>query len=183
MKRYFFLYAATALVLSGCSSVNVVHDYDESVDFNALKTYAWKHAKQPQTGNPRIDNDLIDERVRTAMNSELTAKGFRLVDGAEADFQVAYFVEYKQRVGGSSVSFGVGRGSYGRHGGVGYSTTISDYEEGHLTIDVIDPTTDKNFWRGIGRRTSYESNNPKKITKVVNQSVASVLKKFPPKNK
>ncbi len=181
MKREFFLYVAAVAVLSGCSSVSVSRDYDETVDFKALKTFAWKDAEQPQTGNPRIDNDLIDERVRSAVNRELAAEGFRLVEKDAADFQVAYFVEYKQRIGGGTVSVGMGGGSYGRYGGVGYNTGVSDYEEGHLTIDIIDPSDGKNFWRGVGRRTSYETSNPKKITKIVNEAVSRILKKFPPK--
>ncbi|MEA2069507.1 MAG: DUF4136 domain-containing protein [Verrucomicrobiota bacterium] len=181
MTRLFFLGAAALSLLTGCSSVSVSRDYDVSTDFSKLKTFAWQHEEQPQTGNPRIDNDLIDERVRAAVNAELMAKGFRQGDKAEADFHVAYFVEYKQRISGSSVSFGIGGGSYGRHGGVGYNTGVSDYEEGHLTIDIVDPADGRNFWRGVGRRTSYDSNNPKKITKVVNSAVAGILKKFPPK--
>ncbi len=185
MKRTFFLMTLAATVLSGCSSVVVTHDYDVSADFSLLKTFAWQHADQPQTGNPRLDNDLIDERIRMAVNADFLAKGFRLVDQADADFHVAYFVDYKQRVGssGGSMSVGVGRGGAGRYGGVGYSSasTVSDYEEGSLTIDIINPSDGKNFWRGVGRRTSYASSDPKKITKIVNQSVASILKKFPPK--
>ena len=181
MTRHFFLVAASALVLTGCSSVRVTSDYNPSTDFSALKTFAWQHADQPETGNPRIDNDLIDERVRAAVNSELSAKGFRVVDQVEADFHVAYFVDFIQRFGGSTVCFGVGGGTNGRHGTVGYNTDISHSEEGYLTIDIINPEDGKNFWRGVGRRTSYESNNPKKITKIVNQSVAGILKKFPPK--
>ncbi|MEE9367267.1 MAG: DUF4136 domain-containing protein [Pontiella sp.] len=181
MNRYFFLCVVSISILSGCSSTSVTRDYNETTDFSTLKTFAWQHADQPQTGNPRIDNDLIDERVRAAVNRDLSAKGFNLVEEPEADFLVAYFVEYKQRIGGGTMSVGMRGGSYGRAAGVGYNTGISDYEEGYLTIDVIDPEEGKNFWRGVGRRTSYENNNPKKITKIVNQSVSSILKKFPPK--
>ncbi len=181
MGRYACLFAATLLLLAGCSSVTVNRDYDEAVDFAALRTYAWQHAEQPQTGDARIDNDLIDERVRAAVDAELAAKGFARVEAAEADFQVAYFIDFKQRIGGSSVSFGVGAGNYGRYSGVGYNTAISDYEEGRLTIDIVDPHSGKNIWRGVGRRTTYEGGTPKKTTRIVNGAVARILKKFPPK--
>ena len=81
--------------------------------------------------------------VRHAVEVQLAEKGFQPVPKEEADFLVAYFVDYKQRIGGSSVSMSAGRGSYGRYGGVGYSTSVSDYEEGYLTIDIIDPASDK----------------------------------------
>ena len=125
--------------LCGCSSVRVVRDYEPDYAFSSLETYAWKHAQQPETGNPRLDNDLYDERVRKAVDAELQAKGFRKVDKPEADFWVAYFVDYKQRISGGSFSFGLGTGGSGRYGGVGYNTGVSDYEEAHLTIDLIEP--------------------------------------------
>lgn len=179
--KYMLYLAATTLLLAGCSSVSVSRDYDASVDFLSLKTYAWQHAVQPETGNPRIDNDLMDERVRSAVDALLAQKGFKLVPKEDADCLVAYFIEYKQRIGGSSVSFGAGTGSAGRYGGMGYNSSISDYDEGHLTIDIIDPATGKNVWRGIGRRTTYEGSNPKKMTKIINTSVSRILGKFPPK--
>ncbi|HSR87414.1 MAG TPA: DUF4136 domain-containing protein [Pontiella sp.] len=172
--------AVSVLMLAGCSSVSVSRDYDASADFLNLKTFAWRHAVQPETGSPRIDNDLMDERVRRAVNAELAEKGFRLAPREEADFLVAYFVEYKQRIGGSSVSMSASRGSYGRYGGVGYNTTISEYDEGYLTIDIINPASDRNIWRGVGRRTTYEGSSPKKMTKIVNTSVSRILAKFPP---
>ncbi len=179
--KYALNFAAAVLLLAGCSSVSVTRDYDDSVDFLSLKTFAWQHATQPETGNPRIDNDLMDERVRSAVDAQLAEKGFLLVPKEEADYLVAYFVEYKQRIGGSSVSFGVGGSNHGRYGGVGYNTAVSDYDEGHLTIDIIDPASDKNIWRGVGRRTTYEGSSPKKMTKIINTSVSRILGKFPPK--
>lgn len=181
MKREMFLYAAATALLAGCSSVSVVRDYDTSVDFSALHSFAWEFAEQPKTGNPRIDNDLIDERVRSAVAAQLSAKGFVSAGREAADFRVAYFIDYKQRLSANTVSFGVGSGGYGRYGGVGYNTAINDYEEGSLTIDIIDPATGKTIWRGIGRRTVYEGNSPARMTKVVNGSVAKILAKFPPK--
>ena len=180
MKHAFFL-VASVLLLAGCSSVSVSRDYDASADFSKLKTFAWQHAVQPESGSPRIDNDLMDERIRRAVDAELAGKGFQLVAKEEADFLVAYYVEYKQRISGSSVSMSAGRGSYGRYGGVGYNTTVSEYDEGYLTIDIIDPASDRNIWRGVGRRTTYEGSSPKKMTKIVNSSVSRILAKFPPK--
>lgn len=180
MNRFSFLIAAAALSLAGCSSVSVQRDYDVTFDFASLKTFAWQHAEQPATGNPRIDNDLIDQRVRAAVNASLESKGFTLVEAAEADFLVAYFIDYRQRVQGSTWSVGMSTGRYGRHGGVGYQTDIEDYEEGSLTIDLIEPAADKIVWRGVGRRRSYESSDPGRITAVVNESVAAILDKFPP---
>ena len=189
MNRTSFLCLAAAVLLSGCSSVSVKRDYDESFDFSALKTYAWKHDVQPETGVPRIDNDLNDRRIRAAVNEDLQAKGFILADDkAAAHFHVEYFMEFQQRIDstGGTVSFGVGRSVGSSTGaGLGWSSggTISDYEEAQLTIDIIDPAAERTIWRGRGKRRSSSSSNPEKITKQTRDAVTRILKKFPPKQK
>jgi hypothetical protein len=175
------LSGAAAVLLAGCSSTSVRRDYDATTDFSALKTYAWQHAQQPQTGDPRIDNDLRDVRVRQAVDQTLKAKGFRLAEREEADFWVAYYVEYERKLNSSSVSVGMGRSSYGRYGGMGYSTGISEYDQANLIIDIIDRAEEKTIWRGVGYRTAYTGSSPRKMTKIANESVAKILKKFPPR--
>ena len=179
MKQSICLAVLGVLLLTGCSSVTVRRDFDRSMNFSTLKRYAWQHADQPATGNPRIDNDLIDDRVRTAVEQSLEAKGYLPAGNAEADFLVAYFMEYKQRIGGSTISFGIGGGSYNRYSSVGYNTLISDYDEGHLTIDMIRPENGKNFWRGVGIRAAYDSADPEKTTKIIESAVSQILKRFP----
>lgn len=188
MTRYSFLCLAGAGLLTGCSSVSVNRDFDSSFDFSKLKTYAWKHDQQPETGVPRIDNDLNDKRIRAAVDRELRAKGFvRVEDKATASFHVEYFMDFQQRIdsSGGSVSVGVGRTSASRAGSVGWSSgsTVSDYEEAQLTIDILNPATDSTIWRGRGRRRTSSSTNPEKITKRTNDAVNRILKKFPPKQK
>lgn len=182
MKKL-FLFALSAGILSGCSSVSVKRDFDTTVDFRVLKTFAWQHAEQPETGDPRLDNDLNDERIRNAINANLSAKGFRAAGRDEADFLLAYFVDHQRKLSSGSMSVGVGRSSYGRHGSVGYNTGVSEYDQAQLTIDIINPDDEKTIWRGIGTRAAYTGSNPQKYAKRTNESVEKILKKFPPKQK
>jgi hypothetical protein len=185
MNKRMFLFSGSAVFLAGCSSVSVNRDYDSTFNFSALKTYAWQHDVQPETGNPRLDNDLNDRRIRSAVERELQAKGFVKADKSKADFLIAYFMDYQQRIDSSSGSFsvGMGRSSYGRAGSVGYNTggSVSDYEEAQLTIDFINPADEQMIWRGRGRRRASSSSKPEKITERTNDAVMRILKKFPPK--
>ena len=180
MKANLLLYALALMAVSGCSSLQVSRDYDAARDFSVLRTYAWQHDMQPETGDPRIDNNLLDERVRRAVNDTLKNKGFRRADRGEADFLVAYFRNYRSRISGGSWNVGAGRGSYGRYGSVGYGSDISQYDQSILTIDILSPDNNKLIWRGVGIRTSYEGSSPGKMTRIVNKSVEKILKKFPP---
>lgn len=180
MKKLLLLVVSAGL-LTGCSSISVSRDYDTTADFSGLKTFAWQHAEQPETGDPQIDNDLNDERIRRAIAENLAIKGFRPVDREGADVLVAYFVDHKRKLSSGSVSVGMGRSSYGRHGGVGYSTGVSEYDQAILTIDILNPADEKMIWRGVGSRSAYDGSSPAKATEIVNGSVSEILKKFPPK--
>lgn len=182
IEKWLFLTVSAGL-LAGCSSVSVKRDFDTATDFSPLKTFAWQHEDQPETGNPQIDNDLNDERIRAAAEATLVAKGFRPATRDDADFLAAYFVDHKRTLSSGSASVGVGRSSYGRHGSVGYSTGISEYDQAILTIDILDPTDERMIWRGVGSRATYTGSSPKKSIKIINDSVAKILKKFPPQSK
>ena len=182
MKAFYALGAAIAL-LSGCATVSVNRDYDDSVDFSRLHTYAWRHDTQPGTGQVRIDNDLLDRRIREAVERELAARRFERAGKLEADFLVAYYIEYKQRISGNAVMFGLGSGVFDAgFGSFGYNAAISDYDEGWLTLYVIDPLRGKTIWRGVGIRHTYESPDPRKVTRVIDKAVARILSGFPPQN-
>lgn len=151
------------------------------MDFSPFKTYAWLHAVQPKTGDARLDNDLTDARIRAALNQTLPDKGL-VFDEDNPDVLVAYFVDVTRRIGGNTMAFGMGYGQRGRrYSAIGYDTAIYDYEEGALTIDIIDAQTQKTIWRGSGYRNTYSGSNPEKATEIINSSVARILKKFPPK--
>jgi hypothetical protein len=170
--------------MSGCSSVSVRRDYDESADFAGLQAYAWKHDVQPETGNPRLDNDLLDTRIRNAVDDNLSRKGFRRVDASEADFLVEYFIGIRSRITGSggTVSMGMTRSSGGRAGTVGLSSgsSVREVDEAHLTVDILDASSGQTIWRGTGSRTASSSTNPQRITDRVNDAVKRILAKFPP---
>lgn len=182
MRSLFFVVLIAGLI-AGCSSVSVQQDFDTSVDFSSLKSFAWLHTEQPQIGDPRIDNDLNDKRIRSAVNSALLTKGVQEADRAQADFMVVYYIDYKRKLSSGSVSVGVGRGSYGRYGSAGLSSGVSEYEQGLLTIDILDPNNEKMIWRGVGTRTISESSSPQKTVEIFNEVVDKILEKFPPKQK
>lgn len=182
MKRLTYgLFLVVVWVLSGCSSVRVVRDYDREASFKHLQRFSWEHVQQPKTGHPRIDNELVDRRIRAAVEASLQSKGFERVSRNDEDFRVAYYIEFKRKLGGSSLSLGLGFGGYGRYGGgVGYGTGRSDYEVGILIIDIIDARSNEVIWRGSGSRVLYEGSDPDKATRIVNEAVDKILGYFPP---
>jgi hypothetical protein len=179
------LYVAVAVfVLQGCSGITVSQDYEKEYDFAGLKTFAWKPNDVDDYGIK--DNQLVDKRIRAAIENTLLAKSYRLVDSLNPDFFISYHLSVEQKIKSSGVSGGVaiGRSSYGGFGGIGLSTgpDIRAYDQGTLLIDVTIPLEDKLVWRGIGTQSVSEHSTPEESTANINETVEKILAQFPPEN-
>lgn len=187
MKR---LFAAGFLSLLGAGcAISTTQDYDTSTDFSRLRSYSWQAPTQQGTNN----NTLIDERIRRAVDTELSAKNFRKIESGQADFSVTYHYAIKDRVerdgyGGPSIGVGVGGGSRGTFGGFGIGFPIGSggdrrSEEDALSIDVVEPVGGKLLWRGSARQQYDAKLSPQELTTRFNETVKAILDKFPPTKK
>jgi hypothetical protein len=129
-----------ALIISACSGIQVSQDFEQGFDFSSLKTFAWESNENIEWGLAS-DNELVDRRIRSAVENNPTARQYSQVDSGRVDFLVLYNVVVEQRISSSNVSGGVsmGRSSRGRHGSIGISTgsQVRTYEHGTLMIDSL----------------------------------------------
>ena len=170
-------------LLSACSGIPVSQDFEQGFDFSSLKTFAWDANEEDQWG-VADNNELVDRRIRSAIENTLTSRQFNQVDASKADFLVLYNVVVDQRIRSSNVSGGVsiGRSTRGRHGSIGISTgsQVRTYEQGTLLIDVIDVASDKLVWRGTSAQALPDLSDPQRLTDHINATVAAILEQFPP---
>jgi hypothetical protein len=171
------------LIISACSGIPVSQDFEQGFDFSNLRTFAWDANEDNQWGIAS-SNELVDRRIRSAIENTLTTQQFSQVDRAKADFLVLYNVQVDQRISSSNVSGGVsmGRSSRGRHGSIGISTgsQVRTYEQGTLLIDVIDVASDKLVWRGSSAQALPDLSDPQRLTDHINATVTKILAQFPP---
>ena len=110
MKKIILLIALAAF-LGACSGISVKRDYDTSVNFQKLRTYAWQAhiINEPNKGN--ADNSLIGERVTTSADTALINKGCQKVLSGVVDFLVEYHYSVAKELepeSGVSTSVGIG---------------------------------------------------------------------------
>ena len=181
LRSMLVLLGLSAMALA-CSGIKVNSDYDPSADFSQMRTWSWL-PDAGKSGDPRLDNALIDSRIRTAVKSELDAKGYTLATSGTPDFQVAYHVSIEGKLDVDTVYHGGGGyGRAGRYGGGwGYAETrVREYDEGTLLIDVLQSGSGALLWRGSGVATVREESTPEKRTKRINAAVKKILERFPP---
>jgi len=185
MSKIWLAVCSAALVLGGCSGVQVSQDYDPATNFKSMQAYRWESETQEKTGDLRIDNPLRDTRIRAAVARQLSDKGFVQTENGNETFLVRYQYTLRQRIesdgAGGGIGFGVG--SYERHGGIAIGTgnNIREYDEGSLTIDFVDATSQTLLWRGTGTQRYREFNDPEKTSRDINTLVEKILAQFPPR--
>ncbi len=182
LRKVIFL--TVLAIFIGCSGIEVSQDYDVAADFTNLKTFDWYLAKQKKTGDLRVDNLLLDSRIRKAVDRLLAQKGYQKISQGTPDFYVGYKYAIFTRIGSERVSTGIGfgfggSGSFGAIG-IGTGNEVREYDEGMLVIDITDTKNGKLLWRGTSTRRVSRHSNPEKITKKVNENVEKILAQFPP---
>ena len=183
--------------LAGCSTIKVSIDYDSSEDFSRFTSFDWITKVQEPTGNRRVDNPLLDARIRAAVESQLAANGYKRVTDGSADFLVGYHAAIYRilsvEVMNSHFGYASGWGWEDSRYGVGWGyirawdtrpapqTSTRYYDEGSLILDVVTPHKKRLIWRGAAKAEVDEADSPKKKRKRINEAVRRMLERFPPK--
>jgi hypothetical protein len=174
------LAALLLLALVGCAPpIHVTQDYDPGAKLGGLLTWAWQPGYPQPTGDPRLDSDLLNARIKAALENGLAAKG--LIQAASpdrADFGVAYHVALTQKLDARTIYTGYGpyRGGYGAP----TTTVVDQYEVGTLLVDFISPATKSVIWRGTAQSRVNESRDPEERQALVQAAVDKLLAQFPP---
>tara|TARA_B110001450_G_C17482833_1_gene424965 strand:- start:123 stop:665 length:543 start_codon:yes stop_codon:yes gene_type:complete len=174
MKILKLLFLLCLVMLTSCSSVRVVTDYDTKVDFTSYKTFAFY-----KKGIDKASvSDLDKKRIMRAVEAELVAKGFS--KSVNPDILVSIFTKSREQVNVSDNNIGIGWGwgynpwFYGRT-----NININQYTEGTLFIDFIDKNTNELIWQGIGSGAMKMSNIEKKEERI-NEFVYKIISTYPP---
>ena len=182
--RFALLALVAMMALAGCSSVQVSQDYPADADYSGISSFAWAADLQKQSGDVRVDNPLLVERIRAAVERSLTARAFRKTSRSEADVLVRYEFEIRQKIraDGARGGVGFGYGTSGRAGGIVFSSgsDIQTYDEGLLAVDLLLADTEALIWRGYATFRAPTHSTPVETTDRINEAVEKTLAQFPP---
>lgn len=174
---------AVFLLLSGCASVRVSQDYRPGSDFTRYHTYSWQSMEVKRSENIQVNNPLMQERFRQAIDGTLAGRGYVKAD--PGDFQVSYEYSIQTRLESEPFNTGIGYGwgRYHHSGGIGISTNggIRQYDVGVLAIDFFDGRTGQPLWRGTGSELVTTHSTPEENTAFAYRMVEAILAQFPPR--
>jgi hypothetical protein len=164
--------AAVAAASLFCGCVSVETSKAPNVNLAQYRTFAWFEPASPSPRQQSFERSPAGAVVREQIARNLAAKGVSET-AQNPDFLVAYHGKLEQRM--DVTDWGYPGWWWGGWGGP--NVAVSEYTQGTLIIDFIDPRTKQVFWRGTASAVvnQPENPNPKKLAGAVDK----VMKKYP----
>ncbi len=153
MLKKGFLLSALALLMSCATVYDVSYDYDKNINFSGQRTYNWLTISE----NKRVDQFTVD-RIKRAVNANLSDKGLRQ-SSDNPDFIVDIIFGEKTR-----------RARKSRY----------RYLVGYLSIDFIEPITERLIWHGTAKASLDHKYTPESSDKIIEKVVNEILTNYPP---
>jgi hypothetical protein len=170
------------ILLVACASVPEIRsDYDKSIDFSHYKTFAFI---QPLATDQAGYSTLVTLQIKKAVQSQLEARGYVYEQNAP-DLLINFNAKVEDKIIVAQTpiisipAYYEYRGAlYSLWSSYGYETTVDQYKEGTLNVDIVDASRKQLVWEGvaIGRVT------PKVIKERearINNAVKEIFAKYP----
>jgi hypothetical protein len=167
------LCAAVFLSCTLALAQDVTYNAMPGTNFASFHTYKWV-----EIPGGRHPDQITDQEIRQAIDSQLASKGFTKTTNDNADLYVCYQIAVQQERQWNAMGMGGGW----RFGGMGTATS-STINNGTLVLDFYAVATKTQVWQGRATKTIDPSSNQQKNVKNLQKGIAKLLKNFPPPNK
>jgi len=176
MKRSLLIIGFLVLLLAGCASgPTIVANTNPETDFSAFKTYNFfQPLGTDRAGGVRTP---LSSRLVSSMNRALISRGLSLDD--EPDLLVDFVVSAEDRIDvRTTPTHSVHRSHWNRGFSTWptYNTTVRQYTEGTLIIDLIDPATNTLVAEGAAQNRITNSDfTQQQLDEIVNTIMSEVM--------
>lgn len=188
--RAFLVGVISSALLAACApTVKVRSDVDPTVNFGQYKTYDFFSQMGVEGDNY---SNLLGQHFRDSISGQMNRRGFAKSASPQLQVNVSIGAEDKVRVntyqdpylyGGH---YGRGYGGYGGYygGGMGYPygggtrTTVHQYTEAKVYIDMVDSQEHKVVWQGVATFTVTDKAQ-ENVRQTIYDTVDKIFTKFP----
>jgi hypothetical protein len=125
--------------------------------------------------DPMLQNSITNQALHRDLISNFQEHGY-VIDSAKPDFAVAAYASAQQKLDVTQYDYGYPYWRHGWWGPIGVPE-VTQYTEGTVVVDVINPTTKELLWRGTGKASV--SDDPQVYAKELAKTVATIVDRFP----
>jgi hypothetical protein len=175
MMRNIMMALMLAATTASCATMTVSAHIERNIDFSEYVTYNWGARDNFPVGDPRLDNNqFFRDYLEGAIEKRMTAKGYELTKTGQPDLLLHYHASVNQKVD----VYDADR-SHGYYTGT-TETSIVEFEQGTLIVDVVDAKTGRLMWRGWAQdsMTGIIDNQPR-LEKQVEEGVTKMMALLP----
>ncbi|MGI9455386.1 MAG: DUF4136 domain-containing protein [Aeoliella sp.] len=183
-----FAVLCAAVILAACAApgFKATHDYDDSVNFSSYQSFAWISQNPMKVGATQVPpSPLLEPRIMSSLEKALVAKGYRFNNQPnDADFVVSFTVGSREEIrvdsyptmgGGYGGRWGWGGAYYGH----GTQTSVRQYTQGMLAIDIFSVQQRRPVWHGYATKKITADDRENQLT-TIDAAVESIIAGFPP---
>jgi len=162
------------MLVTACSSGPKIYvNQDPNADLGGFKTFNFE--SQLGTDRDAGARSLESQYFIQSAKREMELRGYQYAE-TNPDLTLNFYIATKEKIRTTSTPtaggyYGYRGGYYGAYGG--YETTVQQYTEGTVTVDVIDQSTDQLVWEGtaVGRITEKVMQNLEASVDAVTQEI------------
>jgi hypothetical protein len=161
--------AACGIAPAGPTKIRVDAEALPWTNMSGYRTYRWWQLPVAERAGYSEREALLDWRVRSAVDRELATRGYAQDTAGRPDFVVRYNVRLREE---STSSFREYLAYRADGGGKDMGDALMGYEEGTLTLEVVDVAARRVAWRGMASAVVEKNPNGKLIDPAVTQMLA-----------
>ncbi len=169
-------------ILWACTSAPVVKtNTDPGVDLHAYKTFGFM---QPLGTDKAGYTSLVTQQLKTSARREMERLGYSYKE-QDPDLLLNFSAKLADKLlvyqtpvyGGYGGYYGYRSGYYGAW--PAYSTSVDQYKEGTLNVDLVDSRRRALVWEGVAV-ARVTSKDEQQIGPLIDSTVVALFAKFPP---
>ncbi|GAC15807.1 DUF4136 domain-containing protein [Aliiglaciecola lipolytica] len=169
-----FILVTGLLVISACSSNNIVMDTDQNTNFTKIKSYS--------VMSRNTDDTLSAERLISQVSQFLQSNNKLVGDSGFTDavIELDHYINYRDN--DSSFSIGLGTGSFGRSGGVsvggGVSVPIGSDQIPIAVVSMKVLVEGRLVWSATNSH-DFKTDNASSMAKAQQEATSELLQRLP----
>jgi hypothetical protein len=164
----------------GCASGPAIYSKEAPLThFDRYRTFAFEeHLGTDGQGGER---SILSSYLVDAARSEMEQRGY-VYQESKPDLTLNFYLNTEEKTAATTMP-GSGFGYYGYRTGYygtwgGYETTVTQYTEGTLQIDLVESERDQLVWEGTAVGQVHQRDS-EKIAELVPAVVTKIMAKFP----
>lgn len=171
------------LAIQACSTpLTATVDHNPDFDFSRVRTIAIQPIDRNVVSTVTI-SDMQVARIKEALTKELSRRGYQVVqDNAQADMLMTWHLVTQERTDVRTYNSMSARYTTCWRCAPAATTDVrvTQYTQGTLIVDLIDPARLQSVWRSIVQSRLREQNDPQAAAELRAEAAAAIFADFPP---